>query len=116
VSKNDYGFNIPVFIVNEKREAVSAVNASECSCSTGISPDLVQVRCERSLAIRIRRGFRRVAVTLVQFFVLMPSNFNCGKQEGIGQRRSSRHLRIQRRRPPAFADGLYSNQQTLLLF
>ena len=57
MSKNDYVFNIPVFIVNEKRESVSAVNASECSCSTGLSPDLVQVRCKGSLATRIRRGF-----------------------------------------------------------
>jgi len=50
VSKNDYVFNIPVFIVNEKREPVSAVNAIECSCSTGLSPDLVQVRRKGSLA------------------------------------------------------------------
>jgi hypothetical protein len=71
VSKNDYGFNIPVFIVNEKREPVSAFDADECSCSTGISPDLVQVGCGWWLAIRIRRGFRRVAVTLVQLFDLI---------------------------------------------
>jgi hypothetical protein len=71
VSKNDNVFNIPVFIVNEKREPVSAVNAIDCSCSTGISPDLVQIRSEPSLAIRIRRGFWRVAVTLVQLFDLI---------------------------------------------
>jgi len=85
VSKNDYVFNIPVFIVNEKREAVSAVNAIECSCSTGISPDLVQVRCESWLAIGIRRGFRQVAVTLVQLFDFIQSGSNCGKQEEIRQ-------------------------------
>jgi hypothetical protein len=91
VSKNDYVFNISVFIVNEKREAVSAVNAIECSCSTGLSPELVQVGCNRSLAIRIRRGFRRAAVPLVQLFNRIWTIFNCGKREGIGHWRSSCH-------------------------
>jgi len=67
VSKNDYVFNIPVFIVNEKREPVSAVNAIECSGSTGLSPDLVQVRRERSLATRIRCGFLRVTALLKEW-------------------------------------------------
>jgi hypothetical protein len=90
VSKNDYGFNIPVFVVNEKHEPVSAFDAGECSCSTGMSPDLVQVRSERWLAIGIRRGFRWVAVTLVQSFDLFLAVFSCGKQERIRYWRSSR--------------------------
>ena len=79
VSKNDYGFNIPVFVVNEKRKPVSAVNAIECSCSTGISPDLVQVRCKGSPELRIRCGFQRVAMTLVQLFDLIASIFDLWK-------------------------------------
>jgi hypothetical protein len=69
VSKNDYGFNIPVFIVNEKRESVSRVNAIECSGSTGLSPDLVQVGYARSLGVLIRSGFRGVVVNLVQLSI-----------------------------------------------
>jgi hypothetical protein len=34
VSKNDYGFTLPILGVNEKRADVSALNAAECSSST----------------------------------------------------------------------------------